>query len=82
MINRERGSYPWGASYLNLELMLRGKYDACIDLACLLVGGSLGKIKNIPPFLFFLLFAQKKETKKRAAKSACGGPLFLAGQRT
>ena len=34
MINRERGSYPWGAIYLNFELMLRGKYDACIDLDC------------------------------------------------
>jgi hypothetical protein len=32
--------------------------------------------------IFFLLLAQKKETKKRAAKSARGGPLFLAGQRT
>jgi hypothetical protein len=26
-------------------------------------------IKNIPPFLFFLLLAQKKETKKRASKT-------------
>jgi len=30
-------SYPWGAIAMNIELVLQGKYDACIDL-CLPAG--------------------------------------------
>jgi hypothetical protein len=31
MINRERGSYPWGAIAMNIELIVQqGKYNACL----------------------------------------------------
>jgi len=33
MINRERGSYPWGAIAMNIELIVqRGKYDARLSV--------------------------------------------------
>jgi hypothetical protein len=51
---------------MTIELVLQGKYNACIDLY---LPGRWVLRKNMPPFLFFLLFAQKKETKKRAAKN-------------
>jgi hypothetical protein len=44
-----------------LELVLQGKYNARIDLARLPVGGFVGKIRNIPPFLSF---AYPKERNK------------------